>query len=239
MNTESTTPGDQEALRQMIIDARRREKLTEKEVNERYLKAHLDIGISAPTAIMTRVRDKRKTLSFSKRGANILGEILKIDPYLLFPPESAQALLPIVEDEDKPGPVIPPCNQKEDVVEADLGFPSLKKDQHRLASSETESSSPSREEAMTHDEQVSQETTGTQSSKSRKVNLGFYETSQGLTFLINKKLTAEQMERLSLSIPEYMMSVEKLEDGYFCRGQVTIFPYQAELLMRAIYGAAR
>ncbi len=74
------------------------------------------------------------------------------------------------------------------------------------------------------------------SNSSRKVSVGIYETEKGLQFLINMFLDKDQLERLTLAIPAYMMKIEQTERGFLVRGQVKIFPYQAHLLMRAIYG---
>ncbi len=75
------------------------------------------------------------------------------------------------------------------------------------------------------------------SDNSRKISAGCYETEKGLQFLINMALTQTQFDRLTLSIPAYMMRTEPQGEFIYARAQVPIFPYQAEILMRAIYGA--
>jgi len=64
----------------------------------------------------------------------------------------------------------------------------------------------------------------------------FHETDTGLTFALNMELSAVQFERLTLAIPAYMMKIDKSGDRYRCQASVSIFPYQAELVMRAIFG---
>lgn len=64
----------------------------------------------------------------------------------------------------------------------------------------------------------------------------FHETDTGLTFTLDMELSAAQFERLTLAIPAYMMKIDKSGDRYRCQASVSIFPYQAELVMRAIFG---
>jgi hypothetical protein len=175
-------------IRQTIKDARVARGLTEKEVNEAYLRAMSLAGEKAPKAIMTKVRDARTSLEFSRTGAEILSDILRLDPELFFVSEKPEG------DPEQTG-----VREEGNSAEASPSAPRPKE-------------------------------------QSRKVSAGFYETPDGLHFLINMELDRERFERLTLSIPEYMMTLEERPGGIYCRAQVPIFPYQAEPIMRAIFG---
>ena len=64
----------------------------------------------------------------------------------------------------------------------------------------------------------------------------FSEIKGGIRFTIDMDLDAAQFDRLTLAIPAYMMRTTRAGGMVRCRADVPIFPYQAELIMRAIYG---
>lgn len=64
----------------------------------------------------------------------------------------------------------------------------------------------------------------------------FSEKPDGLQFTIDMDLDHVQFDRLTLAIPTYMMRYQRAGRMIRCRASVPIFPYQAELIMRAIYG---
>lgn len=66
--------------------------------------------------------------------------------------------------------------------------------------------------------------------------VGFSELPDGLQFTIDMDLDHVQFDRLTLAIPTYMMRYQRAGRMIRCRASVPIFPYQAELIMRAIYG---
>lgn len=66
--------------------------------------------------------------------------------------------------------------------------------------------------------------------------VSFVEDQGSLHIAIDMDLDASQFDRLTLAIPAYMMRTQKAGGIIRCKARVPIFPYQAELIMRAIYG---
>ena len=68
------------------------------------------------------------------------------------------------------------------------------------------------------------------------LDVGFRDVEGSLHFSISTTLSSAQFDRLTLAIPAYMMRTTRKGDAIHCQADVPIFPYQAELIMRAIYG---
>lgn len=210
-------------LRSIIRE--RREVLgdTEKQVNDRFYKSMTGRGLSAPRAIMTKVRDTRRDFILNREEAECMAAALQIDVEPLLPIGTSQHELPIV----------PPTSTR----------PSLDVDSPTAPQAASEQQAPL--ESALPTPPVPAETPAAQpvatparaeTESSTKVSVGFYETPQGLRFFVNKRLTQNQFDRLTLAIPEYMMTVERQGDRIHCRVNVPVFDYQAELLTRAIFG---
>lgn len=252
-----------EDIRTLIRNAREAAGKTETEVNQAYFDGMVALGCKPPKAIMTKVRDKRKNLEFSEYGAKVLAEILNISATSLLPAQSPQAELDIIvkaEDDAKEAPSgesslkadetveletapvveaaavveTTPVEEAKAIVEAE---PAPVVEAAPVADAAT-SQKATEESADTKMVSVAPDTTDEQKAaqSERKVSAGFYETTKGLMFLINMELPQHRYKNLILAVPEYMMETEERGEKIYCRAKVPIFPYQAELIMRAIFG---
>ena len=208
-------------IRAIIRDQRSEKKMTEEKVNHLYFNNMAARHLTAPKAIMTKVRDMRRNFLLNKDEAECMAMAIEVDPQLLYPIETAQAELPM-ERINKPEPV-PILVQK---PKPRLQVTSKLADMVNHSNTQMQPAASEQKPLATR--KPENETT--------KVSVGFYETQKGLRFVINKKLTLYEFERLTLAIPEYMMKIERQGEHIFCRANVPIFDYQAELLTRAIFG---
>lgn len=198
-------------IREIIRHEREASRMTEKQVNDLFFGHMADRGLSAPRAIMTKVRDMRRDFILNRDEAECMAKAIGIGPDPLYPISTSQHELPI----EAKTSTKPPATSE---APAAATLPPVE----RPAATPAVTALPA---------------TRTETETSTKVSVGFYETSQGLRFFVNKKLTQTQFDRLTLAIPEYMMQVERMDGMIHCRATVPIFEYQAELLTRAIFGS--
>lgn len=217
MNTSEAT-GEMthsEKIRAVIQEARASAKMFEKDVNEKYHRLMTEAGLTAPRAVMTQVRDRRKEFTLTKEQAQCMAAVLGIkDPSILYPPESPQANLPMEENSVVKFEDLPMNNKA-----TESGSPDFSVDEVQNSTGQELAGANKEKKAGT------------------KIAVGFYQAPEGLKFFLNMELTHQQFERLTLSIPAYMMRTNETENGVFAQAKLTIFPYQAEMIMRAIYGA--
>lgn len=243
-------------IRSVIVDARRKENKTEAEINELYYNEMATRGISAPKAIMTKVRDRRREFSLPKAGAECLAKILNIGTGSLDSiidddgqePTLFETKVPTKETDEKVE-----VKENEDPGRATVTVRLLPPEEPKTRTEETtpvtnetvqtENIVPVENPSHSVDEPVTVGSTGQpgeatekRSDTGRKVSVGIYEVEGGLQLLINMELTRHQFDRLTIAVPEYMMKTEPRGDKIYCRGTVPIFPHQAELIMRAIWG---
>lgn len=244
-------------VRSIIVDARKKENKTEADINELYYNEMAALGISAPKAIMTKVRDRRREFSLPKAGAECLAKILNIGAGSLDSivdndrqePTLFEAKVPTKKNDEKVE-----VKENEDPVRATVTVKLLPPEEHETR---TEEAAPVIDRPVQAENTVSAEkpahpaerpvsvgssgqageTNERRSDTGRKVSVGIYEVEGGLQLLINMELTHQQFDRLTIAVPEYMMKTEPRGDKIYCRGTVPIFPHQAELIMRAIWGA--
>lgn len=206
-------------IRKIIQDARKKAKLLEKEVNQAYYERMTEAGYTAPTAVMTRVRDRRKPFSLTKLQANILASILQIEPASsIYPPESPQQNL--LDDKD------------DDVIAALLN-------KHAMPQRKTQKDAPKDEIIPLKDLPInSPAPAASEVRNTPKIEIGFYTNPNtgGQRLFVNMDMSESQFERLTLAIPAYMMKTTRVDEKIHVQAKVDIFPYQAEMIMRAIFG---
>lgn len=206
------------AIRATIRAARERHGFQEKDVNEAFHQILTAKGIKGPRAIMTRVRDKRRELVFTKAEAIALAEVLKIDPSPLLPRDAQPSLLVDQEEEGSS----PAADSKQSQEETPQSKPATSGEP---VTHELEQTQPKRSEQASHtpERDCAHKITVTPSRK-------------GLFLQIDYIMSRNQFERFTLAIPAYMTRYEHAPSGIRVRAGVEIFPYQAELVMRAIFG---
>ena len=250
-------------IRNVIVDARRKENKTEAEINEQYHSEMAAMGISAPKAIMTKVRDRRREFSLPKAGAECLSKILNIGAGMLdsivedeggvptlFEMKGPPTKAPTKKSDNKAGVEI---KENEEELHATVTVKLLPPEEfaEKLTNAAPAVIDPiqpektiSAERQFPKDNDAGSAPTSSQASETverrnetgRKVSVGIYEVEGGLQLLINMELTRHQFDRLTIAVPEYMMKTEPRGDKIYCRATVPIFSHQAELIMRAIWG---
>lgn len=232
-----TLKAHSDRIRLLIREERETSRMTEQQVNDLYFNNMARRNLTAPKAIMTKVRDTRRDFILNHDEAECMAAALEIGAQLLMPPEAPQRELPIATNSK------PPAHEPPDLTPVDTAPASPQPSVVTEQAPERRESDNDRKTATTVFHTPSpQQAAPTQprrqeSEGGRKISVGMYETDEGLRFIVNKILTPNQFDRLTLAIPEYMMQVERLANGFMTRANVPIFPYQAELLTRAIYGA--
>lgn len=199
-----------EMMRNAIREARSNKGMLEKQVNAAFVEEMKRRQAKGPSAIMTRIRDKRAELQFTKDEALSLAAVLSIDPTPLLP-----------QGEQNELPIAPLSGEIEPEATAD-----------QTTESESQNTSEKTNEPATVVEKSQ-----AQDGPCKAPAVSFSEAVDGeTTVTINTRLSAEQMTRLCMAIPAYMMKVVREASCVYVQAQVPIFTYQAELIMRAIYG---
>lgn len=216
MNEASTPRSTEEprTVREIVMAASASSGRTQKQINREYRRHMAEAGHEGPKSIMTKVRDRRRVLSLSPTEARCLAMALDIEPSLLTPS--------IDEDRD---------------TSLDDGAPSGNgksttggtREDEPVQTEPMPTSSPPPHEDPAAEPVLAERTYGA-------AGVGFSQVPEGLRFTIDMDLDASQFDRLTLAIPAYMMRIERAGGQIRCRASVPIFPYQAELIMRAIYG---
>lgn len=196
-----------DVMRSIVQAARDRLGMQEKEVNAAFHDLMTARGIKAPRAIMTRVRDQRRPLTFTKAEANAIAEVLKIDPSPLLPTD-LQASLLSDDGDDQNARSAPQAEARIEPVK---------------------SKSPQGQEPKP-------ELTPPPASNEKPDRIIITPAGKDLRLIVDYVMTPVQLERFTLAIPVYMISKEHVPTGIRVRANIAIFPYQAELIMRAIFG---
>jgi len=212
---EASTPRSTEeprTVREIVMAASASSSRTQKQINREYRRHMAEAGHEGPKSIMTKVRDRRRVLALSPTEARCLALALDIEPSLLTPSIDVERDTSL-DDGPSSGSARPPeGDAREDAP----------------AQSEPTPSPPPGEDTAA-EPLLAERTYGA-------AGVGFSEVPEGLRFTIDMDLNASQFDRLTLAIPAYMMRIERGGGRIRCRASVPIFPYQAELIMRAIYG---
>lgn len=209
MNTDSPTRAldAPRPIRDIIVDARKSSGRTEKQVNREFRRHMAEAEREAPKSIMTKVRDKRRVFSLDEVEARCLALALDIDPVVLIRDASGSA--PGQDAASAP-------DAADETVETD-----------RTPHTDP---GPRVEETGTQKEDVLPVRTY------GAPGVSFFEVRGSLQIAIDMDLDATQFDRLTLAVPAYMMRIQRAGGVIRCQARVPIFPYQAELIMRAIYG---
>lgn len=208
MNKEDHQLTPSQRLRKLIREAANKAGLTHEDIDNNYRALMSEEGQTAPKSIMRKVTDKRRPFEFKNVEARCMGRVLKI-PHT----ELLEAQLP-----------------QKNVSDQNVTTQVHQDEAPRFTPEENFSSkSPANDTEVTK--------TKTLDDFEHHGSVRFTDTSKGLFLDLDLILTAQQFERLTLAIPAYMMKIQKDNRSMHCKARVNIFPYQAELIMRAIYGA--
>lgn len=228
MNTslESTSTTSQR-LRRVIQRARKDLGCTQEDIDRAYVRLMAEAGQDAPKSIMTKVRDKRRDFSFSLIEAQCIARALKIPPSAILEVQDdlvSQASLE--KNNSKAGTGSANASNTQTGMEEQLAHYSTKPD-----SNPAEIAPFADPEAKTASKPHSAETT-----KEAARGVFVIDRPEGLVLSVNMSLTARQFDRLKLAVPSYMMKTSPDGDKTYVKTKISIFPYQAELIMRAIFG---
>ena len=214
MNTDSPARAiaDPRPIRDIILDARKKSGRTEKQINREYRRHMQEAGRDAPKSIMTKVRDRRRVFSLDSVEARCLAQALDIDADIIACKDAPAAEPEILRDRNP----------------ATAGMATRSIDPETTTERVTETS-PRQMRKKDNSTLLPPRTYGV-------AGVSFAEVAGGLRFSIDMNLDAAQLDRLTLAIPAYMMKIRRAGGIMRCQANVPIFPYQAELIMRAIYG---
>ena len=228
MNTslESTSTTSQR-LRRVIQRARKDLGCTQEDIDRAYVRLMAEAGQEAPKSIMTKVRDKRRDFSFSLVEAQCLARALKIPPSAILEVQDDLVSQASVDKKTSSAPA--PQNEP---VEEQTGM------QEQLAHYSTKPDPKPEVHLPSVDPRAEPAPKSSTSEAPKEAARGVFviDRPEGLMLSINMSLSARQFDRLKLAVPSYMMKTSPDGDKTYVKTKISIFPYQAELIMRAIFG---